>query len=152
MKVNTITSMHTQLPLDYYSMPFCEPDGGPKKASENLGEFITGNKIQSSPYHLYMLLENFCSVLCQKTLTAAQAKTLKKGEVDCVEWGGQDSSALGGCYIFLLLVPLILLFLSWPSANLFFRRSSPPQPLSTSITTTGSLTTCPVPWWSTTRI
>jgi transmembrane 9 superfamily protein 2/4 len=85
MKVNTITSMHTQLPLDYYSMPFCEPDGGPKKASENLGEFITGNKIQSSPYHLYMLLENFCSVLCQKTLTAAQAKTLKKGEVDCVE-------------------------------------------------------------------
>ena len=85
MKVNTITSMHTQLPLDYYSMPFCEPDGGPKKASENLGEFITGNKIQSSPYHLYMLLENFCSVLCQKTLTAKQAKTLKQGE--WVGWG-----------------------------------------------------------------
>jgi len=38
--------MHTQLPLDYYSMPFCEPDGGAKKASENLGEFLTGNKIK----------------------------------------------------------------------------------------------------------
>lgn len=24
VKVNKLTSVHTQLPLDYYSMPFCE--------------------------------------------------------------------------------------------------------------------------------
>ncbi|GMI15244.1 hypothetical protein TrLO_g953 [Triparma laevis f. longispina] len=78
MKVNTITSTHTQLPLDYYSQPFCPPDGGPKAASENLGEFLTGSKIQSSPYHIYMLLENFCQVLCQKTLSKGEAKGLQE--------------------------------------------------------------------------
>ena len=48
MKVNTMTSTHTQLPLDYYSLEFCSPAGGPTMASENLGEFLTGNKIQVS--------------------------------------------------------------------------------------------------------
>ncbi|GMH70719.1 hypothetical protein TrST_g9124 [Triparma strigata] len=78
MKVNTITSTHTQLPLDYYSQPFCKPDGGPKAASENLGEFLTGSKIQSSPYHIYMLLEDFCHVLCQKTLSKSDASSLQE--------------------------------------------------------------------------
>ncbi|GMI30226.1 hypothetical protein TeGR_g11921, partial [Tetraparma gracilis] len=62
LKVNALSSTHTQLPLDYYSMPFCAPDGGPEMSSENLGEFLTGNKIQTSPYHLYMLLDDFCHV------------------------------------------------------------------------------------------
>jgi len=43
MKVNSLTSIHTQLPKDYYRLPFCRPTGGPKMASENLGEFLTGN-------------------------------------------------------------------------------------------------------------
>jgi len=74
MKVNSMTSMHTQIPRDHYSLAFCEPSGGPTSASENLGEFITGNKIQTSPYYLRMQEEKFCSVLCRKTLQKEEAK------------------------------------------------------------------------------
>jgi len=72
-----MTSIHTQLPKDYYRLPFCAPPEGPKMASENLGEFLTGNKIQSSPYVLNMLLEKYCQILCQKTLSKADARNLK---------------------------------------------------------------------------
>jgi transmembrane 9 superfamily protein 2/4 len=41
-------------------------------ASENLGEFLTGNKIQSSAYSINMLREVFCQVLCQVTLNDAK--------------------------------------------------------------------------------
>mmetsp|Transcript_17393 Transcript_17393/g.32590 ORF Transcript_17393/g.32590 Transcript_17393/m.32590 type:complete len:653 (+) Transcript_17393:107-2065(+) len=76
MKVNSLTSIHTQLPKDYYRLPFCRPNGGPKMASENLGEFLTGNKIQNSPYSINMLREVYCQVLCQVTLTKLEAHTL----------------------------------------------------------------------------
>lgn len=78
MKVNALTSVHTQIPKDYYRLPFCVPSGGPKMASENLGEFLTGNKIQSSPYSINMLTDAYCTKLCQKTLSPVQAMTLRK--------------------------------------------------------------------------
>ena len=65
-----------QLPKDYYRLPFCRPTGGPKMASENLGEFLTGNKIQNSAYSINMLREVYCQVLCQVTLTPIEAKSL----------------------------------------------------------------------------
>jgi len=77
MKVNALTSIHTQIPRDYYRLPFCQPTGGPKMASENLGEFLTGNKIQSSPYNINMLTESFCEKLCQIELSASQASKLR---------------------------------------------------------------------------
>jgi transmembrane 9 superfamily protein 2/4 len=77
LKVNAITSIHTQIPKPYYNLPFCEPEGGPKMASENLGEFITGNKVQSSPYTINMLQEMYCQKVCQKTLDAGSARLLK---------------------------------------------------------------------------
>ena len=49
MKVNAVTSIHTQIPKPYYRLPFCKPEDGIKMASENLGEFLTGNKVQNSP-------------------------------------------------------------------------------------------------------
>ena len=51
--------MHTQLPLDYYSLPFCAP---PKieRASESLGEFLTGNKILNSVYKAYVGMDDTC--------------------------------------------------------------------------------------------
>jgi transmembrane 9 superfamily protein 2/4 len=45
-------------------------------ASENLGEFLTGNKIQSSPYKIHMLKESYCNILCQVTLNKSEAKVL----------------------------------------------------------------------------
>eukprot|EP00590_Aulacoseira_subarctica_P001865 CAMPEP_0172430854 /NCGR_PEP_ID=MMETSP1064-20121228/56307_1 /TAXON_ID=202472 /ORGANISM="Aulacoseira subarctica , Strain CCAP 1002/5" /LENGTH=351 /DNA_ID=CAMNT_0013177229 /DNA_START=1 /DNA_END=1053 /DNA_ORIENTATION=+ len=77
LKVNALTSIHTQVPVDYYRLPYCIPEGGPKMASENLGEFLTGNKIQSSPYKINMLKESYCNVLCQVRLGKSQAKMLK---------------------------------------------------------------------------
>lgn len=78
LKVNALTSIHTQLPVDYYRLPFCRPENGPEMASENLGEFLTGNKIQSSPFSIHMGNEVYCQMLCQVTnLTPKQAKVLK---------------------------------------------------------------------------
>jgi transmembrane 9 superfamily protein 2/4 len=77
MKVNSMTSIHTQVPKDYYRLPFCRPSEGPKMASENLGEFLTGNKIQNSPYTLNMLTEAYCVKLCQVKLSKLEAAKLK---------------------------------------------------------------------------
>eukprot|EP00522_Entomoneis_paludosa_P018232 CAMPEP_0172449448 /NCGR_PEP_ID=MMETSP1065-20121228/8152_1 /TAXON_ID=265537 /ORGANISM="Amphiprora paludosa, Strain CCMP125" /LENGTH=572 /DNA_ID=CAMNT_0013201127 /DNA_START=1 /DNA_END=1716 /DNA_ORIENTATION=+ len=77
LKVNALTSTRTQIPRDYYRLPFCAPDEGPKMASENLGEFLTGNKIQSSPFKLNMLTETYCTKLCQITLDKLQAAKLR---------------------------------------------------------------------------
>lgn len=48
------SSVHTQLPYDYYSLKFCKPPGGIKEYSENLGEFLTGDRIENSPYEVRM--------------------------------------------------------------------------------------------------
>jgi transmembrane 9 superfamily member 2/4 len=77
LKVNALTSTHTQIPRDYYRLPFCQPQDGPKMASENLGEFLTGNKIQNSPYTINMLREVYCQKLCQVQLTKLEASKLR---------------------------------------------------------------------------
>jgi transmembrane 9 superfamily member 2/4 len=77
LKVNSLTSTHTQIPRDYYRLPFCRPEGGPRMASENLGEFLTGNKIQNSPYRIQMKEEAFCAKLCQATLKKVEVAKLK---------------------------------------------------------------------------
>merc|ERR1712238_245077 len=51
--------------------------GGPQMASENLGEFLTGNKIQSSVYNINMLTESYCEKACQVELTVADAARLR---------------------------------------------------------------------------
>mmetsp|Transcript_7062 Transcript_7062/g.9181 ORF Transcript_7062/g.9181 Transcript_7062/m.9181 type:complete len:653 (+) Transcript_7062:144-2102(+) len=76
LKINTLTSTKTQIPRDYYRLPFCQPQGGPVAASENLGEFLTGNKIQSSPYSIHMLTEMYCIKLCQSTLSKIDSSKL----------------------------------------------------------------------------
>jgi transmembrane 9 superfamily protein 2/4 len=77
LKVNALTSTHTQIPRDYYRLPFCQPENGPKMASENLGEFLTGNKIQNSPYKINMLEPVYCTPLCQVTLSKLSSSKLK---------------------------------------------------------------------------
>jgi len=78
MKVNSMTSIHTQIPRDYYQLPFCKPKNGPKMASENLGEFLTGNKIQNSPYVINMQSEVYCKILCQVELKHMDVVLLQK--------------------------------------------------------------------------
>lgn len=77
LKVNALTSIRTQIPRDYYRLPFCHPEGGPKMDPENLGELLTGNKIQNSPYSINMLKETYCEKLCQVTLDKEEAERLR---------------------------------------------------------------------------
>ncbi len=78
LKVNALTSIHTQIPKPYYRLPFCLPEGGPLMASQNLGQFLTGNKIQTSPYTINMATDVYCQKLCQRMLDSAETAVLRE--------------------------------------------------------------------------
>eukprot|EP00442_Polarella_glacialis_P045563 CAMPEP_0115078352 /NCGR_PEP_ID=MMETSP0227-20121206/17506_1 /TAXON_ID=89957 /ORGANISM="Polarella glacialis, Strain CCMP 1383" /LENGTH=626 /DNA_ID=CAMNT_0002465737 /DNA_START=69 /DNA_END=1949 /DNA_ORIENTATION=+ len=69
LKVNKLTSVKTQLPYGYYSLPFCQPEGGIQDSVENLGEILGGDLIENSPYDLRMREDQTCKLLCKKELT-----------------------------------------------------------------------------------
>ncbi|CAM1303789.1 TM9SF4 (predicted), partial [Pycnogonum litorale] len=72
MKVVKMTSTKTQLPYEYYSLPFCKPkDGTVTYKSENLGEVLRGDRIANSPYEVSMATNSACKPVCQ-----SQAKPL----------------------------------------------------------------------------
>ena len=50
--MNSIVSFDTELPFEYYSLPFCTPAGGVQKstASVNPGTILSGLRMFSSPY------------------------------------------------------------------------------------------------------
>eukprot|EP01039_Chlorochromonas_danica_P008603 gene8598-9479_t len=77
LKVNKLSSVHTQLPYDYYSLKFCTPKGGVKAYSENLGEFLSGDRIENSPYQIAMLDEETCRVVCQVNLNKKDVQHFK---------------------------------------------------------------------------
>ncbi len=47
--VSKITSTKTQMPYDYYSLPYCKPNKQGLQ-SENLGEVLSGDRIENSIY------------------------------------------------------------------------------------------------------
>ncbi|XP_050512537.1 transmembrane 9 superfamily member 4 [Diabrotica virgifera virgifera] len=62
-----MTSIHTQLPYEYYSLPFCLPKGGSENIqykSENLGEVLRGDRIVNTPYVVKMAEYTPCTLLC----------------------------------------------------------------------------------------
>ena len=70
-KVNSLTSVATSLPFSYYSLPFCEPPDGIKKADENFGEMLSGDLIENSPYKFRMLVTEHTVKVCDsRPLTA----------------------------------------------------------------------------------
>ncbi|KAE8735906.1 Transmembrane 9 superfamily member 8 [Hibiscus syriacus] len=77
VKVNKLTSIKTQLPYSYYSLPFCPP---PKivDSAENLGEVLRGDRIENSPYVFKMREPQMCSVLCRITLDTKAVKQFKE--------------------------------------------------------------------------
>lgn len=67
VKAVKMTSIHTQLPYEYYSLPFCLPKGGLNAIhykSENLGEVLRGDRIVNTPYIVKMAEDSQCSLLC----------------------------------------------------------------------------------------
>jgi transmembrane 9 superfamily protein 2/4 len=86
LKVNKITSIHTQLPFKYYEFDlFCKPDVVEDKV-ENIGEILRGDRIESSLFDVCSKIANFakikaqkddtCRKLCKKEYNADQVKQL----------------------------------------------------------------------------
>lgn len=78
LKVNKLSSVNTQLPYDYYSLKYCKPAEGVQEYSENLGEFLRGDRIENSPYQIKMMEETYCRVMCQMKLSTKDANDFKK--------------------------------------------------------------------------
>ena len=74
VKVHKLSSPKTQLPYDYYSLPFCKPEEVTRQA-ENLGEVMSGAIIQNSPYELYMGRSEF-KIACRSVLDKKQKQNL----------------------------------------------------------------------------
>ena len=57
MYVSKLTSTKTQIPYDYYSLPYCKPSKLGLQ-SENIGEVVSGDRIEYSVYkvNIYLLL------------------------------------------------------------------------------------------------
>ncbi|EEC85043.1 hypothetical protein OsI_32361 [Oryza sativa Indica Group] len=77
VKVNKLTSVKTQLPYAYYSLPFCKPETIVDSA-ENLGEVLRGDRIENSPYVFQMREPKMCQIVCKLTVGEKEAKELKE--------------------------------------------------------------------------
>ncbi|XP_073538899.1 transmembrane 9 superfamily member 4 [Phyllobates terribilis] len=63
IKAVKLTSSRTQLPYEYYSLPFCRPTTVTYKA-ENLGEVLRGDRIVNTPFKVLMNNNKKCEILC----------------------------------------------------------------------------------------
>ncbi|KAK8289876.1 hypothetical protein V6Z11_D07G219600 [Gossypium hirsutum] len=77
-KVNSLTSIETELPFSYYSLPYCKPLGGIKKSAENLGELLMGDQIDNSPYRFKMNVNESLYVCTTSPLNEHEVKLLKQ--------------------------------------------------------------------------
>ncbi|KAL3498271.1 hypothetical protein ACH5RR_041003 [Cinchona calisaya] len=77
VKVNKLTSIKTQLPYSYYSLPFCHPESI-VDSRENLGEVLRGDRIENSRYLFKMREPELCHVVCRMTLDADATKEFKE--------------------------------------------------------------------------
>ena len=57
-----MVSSETELPYNYYSLPFCKPAEGVRKSinSVNPGTILMGSRIENSPYNFSMLVNVHC--------------------------------------------------------------------------------------------
>ncbi|KAL4588878.1 hypothetical protein LXL04_001776 [Taraxacum kok-saghyz] len=77
-KVNSLTSIETELPFSYYSLPYCTPPGGVKKSAENLGELLMGDQIDNSPYRFRMNINESVFLCTTRPLNEHEVKLLKQ--------------------------------------------------------------------------
>lgn len=78
VKVNSLTSIETELPFSYYSLPYCQPQGGIKKSAENLGELLMGDQIDNSPYRFKMNVNQSVYLCTTPPLSEHEVKLLKQ--------------------------------------------------------------------------
>ncbi|CAH1454411.1 unnamed protein product [Lactuca virosa] len=79
VKVNSLTSIDTEIPYGYYTLHFCKPSEGIKDSAENLGELLMGDRIENSPYRFNMFKNESEIFLCKTNpLSSNEFKMLKK--------------------------------------------------------------------------
>lgn len=78
LKVNSLTSISSQIPFSYYSLPYCNPLGGIKKSRENLGQLLLGDQIVNSPYRFEMNVNLTLHLCTTHPLTDPEVKLLKQ--------------------------------------------------------------------------
>lgn len=79
VKVNSLTSIETELPFSYYSLPYCTPKEGEEHSRENLGELLMGDRIENSPYKFNMNVNQSSVYLCTtQKLSSDIVKVLKQ--------------------------------------------------------------------------
>jgi transmembrane 9 superfamily protein 2/4 len=78
IRVNRLTSSKTLLPYEYYSLPFPRPHRGVIEQPENLGEYLTGNRIENSGYHLKFLENENCKYLARTVYKNAEIQKFKE--------------------------------------------------------------------------
>lgn len=82
VKAVKMTSTHTQLPYEYYSLQFCLPKNGTfEYKSENLGEVLRGDRIVNTPYEIRMLENVDCKLLCNKKGTPVNWNDIESTKV-----------------------------------------------------------------------
>ncbi|CAB4011926.1 transmembrane 9 superfamily member 4-like, partial [Paramuricea clavata] len=77
IKAVKMTSIKTQLPYDYYSLPFCAP-AKKQYIPENLGEVLRGDRIVNTPYKVKVMINKSCTILCDKTWSPEESQTVAK--------------------------------------------------------------------------
>jgi len=77
LKANQVTSTKTQLPYDYYDLPFCRRKHTHAKA-ENVGERLSGDTTTNSPYMLKMKNDESCVILCRKLYKSDQTRMFRE--------------------------------------------------------------------------
>ncbi|XP_074281230.1 transmembrane 9 superfamily member 11 [Silene latifolia] len=82
VKVNSLTSIDTEIPFSYYSLPFCKPEEGVKDSAENLGELLMGDRIENSPYRFKMYQNESEIVLCKTNPLSPDEFKLLKTRID----------------------------------------------------------------------
>ncbi|WOL19400.1 hypothetical protein Cni_G28198 [Canna indica] len=82
VKVNSLTSIETEIPFSYYSLPFCHPQEGIKDSAENLGELLMGDRIENSPYRFKMFTNESDIFLCQISSLSPQDFNLLMKRID----------------------------------------------------------------------
>lgn len=78
VKVNSLTSIETELPFSYYTLPYCQPHEGIKKSVENLGELLMGDQIDNSPYRFHVNVNESFYLCTRNTLSEHEVKLLKQ--------------------------------------------------------------------------
>mmetsp|Transcript_1335 Transcript_1335/g.3985 ORF Transcript_1335/g.3985 Transcript_1335/m.3985 type:complete len:711 (+) Transcript_1335:270-2402(+) len=65
--VNSLVSPETELPFDYYSLPFCAPPEGIRSSvgSINPGTILMGSRIENSPYNFTVKVDEKTKLVCK---------------------------------------------------------------------------------------